>query len=187
MFSAAKQDHIEKTVAYHMGELRCSFESGNLNEELLCNMDETHFVINCDNGRTFGFRGDTEVKYADVGSGGIGITMTVYIAGGSRAQIGAPMTIFQIVSQSYPIDGLSDDVPDPSYRYGPKGWNNKKGWCLMYHDLSIVLHINYISYTITGIFSMVWQATRIQGRYCWTKDCDICGQLCRPQRQSRIT
>ena len=62
MVSPEKQSHIKKTVAYHMGELRRGFESGDLNEELLCNMDETHFVINCDNVRTLGFRGDTEVK-----------------------------------------------------------------------------------------------------------------------------
>ena len=90
MVSAVKQDHIEKTIAYHMGELRRGFESGDLNEGLLCNMDKTHFVINCDNGRTLGFRGDTEVKYADVVSGGIGMTMTVYITGGWRARISAP-------------------------------------------------------------------------------------------------
>ena len=72
--SAAKQDYIEKTVAYYMGEFRRGFESGDLNED---NMDETHFVINCDNGRTLGFHGDTEVKYADVVSGGIGMTMIV--------------------------------------------------------------------------------------------------------------
>ena len=77
MVSAAKQDHIEKTVAYHLGELRRGFESGDLNEDLLCNMDETHFVNNCDNGHTLGFCGDTEVKYADVVSGGIGMTMIV--------------------------------------------------------------------------------------------------------------
>ena len=55
MVSAAKQDDIMETVAYHMGELRRGFESGDLNEDLLCNMDETHFLINCDNGRTLGF------------------------------------------------------------------------------------------------------------------------------------
>ena len=55
MVSPEKQSHIKKTVAYHMGELRRGFESGDLNEELLCNMDETHFLINCDNGRTLGF------------------------------------------------------------------------------------------------------------------------------------
>ncbi|RHY23144.1 hypothetical protein DYB25_007428 [Aphanomyces astaci] len=73
--SPAKKEHIEKTVAYHLGELQRGFASGDLDEDLLCNMDETHFVINEDNGRTLGFRGDSEVKYADVVSGGVGMTM----------------------------------------------------------------------------------------------------------------
>ena len=126
MVSAAKQDHIEKKVAYHMGESRRGFESEDLNEYQLCNMDETHFVINCDKGRTLGFRGDTEVKYADVVSGGIGITIMVYIAGGLCARIGAPVMVFQNPSRSYPINGLPDDVLRASYRSGPKGWNHKK-------------------------------------------------------------
>ena len=95
MVSPEKQSHIKKTVAYHMGELRRGFESGDLNEELLCNMDETHFLINCNNGRTLVFRGDKEIKYADVVSGDIAMTMMVYITRGSRARIGAPMMIFQ--------------------------------------------------------------------------------------------
>ncbi|KAF0767390.1 hypothetical protein AaE_002854, partial [Aphanomyces astaci] len=93
--SPAKKEHIEKTVAYHLGELQRGFASGDLDEDLLCNMDETHFVINEDNGRTLGFRGDSEVKYADVVSGGVGMTMMVFITGGTRARIGSPMMIFQ--------------------------------------------------------------------------------------------
>jgi hypothetical protein len=34
------------------------------------NADETHFVVNMDNGRTQGMIGDGDVKYADVVSGG---------------------------------------------------------------------------------------------------------------------
>ena len=102
-----------------MGESRRGFESGDMNEDLLCNMDENHFVVNCDNGRTLGFRGDTEVKYADVVSGGIGMTMMAYITGGSRARIGAPMMIFQNPGRSYPIQGFTDDVPGVSCRSGP--------------------------------------------------------------------
>ena len=89
-----------------MGESRRGFESGDMNEDLLCNMDENHFVVNCDNGRTLGFRGDTEVKYADVVSGGIGMTMMVNTTGGLRARIGGLMMIFQNPRRSYPINGL---------------------------------------------------------------------------------
>ena len=43
------------------------------------NLDETHFVVNLDNGKTLGFRGDTTVKYADVVSGRESITLVVRI------------------------------------------------------------------------------------------------------------
>ena len=66
------------------------------------------------------------LKYADVLSGGIGMAMMVYITGGSRARIGAPMMIFQNPNRSYTINGLPDDVPGASYQSGPKGWNDKR-------------------------------------------------------------
>ena len=46
------------------------------------NIDETHFVINMDNGRTLGFQGDTLVKYAEVVSNGDSMVMVVWILGG---------------------------------------------------------------------------------------------------------
>ena len=49
--SPEKEAHIEMSVSYHMGELHRGFKSGVLREELIYNMDETHFVITFDNGR----------------------------------------------------------------------------------------------------------------------------------------
>ena len=46
------------------------------------NVDETHFVINLDNNRTLGFRGDTTVKYAKVVFGGDSMTIVIRISGG---------------------------------------------------------------------------------------------------------
>ena len=46
------------------------------------NVDETHFVVNLDNGRILGFRGDTIVKYDEVVSGGESMTMVIRISGG---------------------------------------------------------------------------------------------------------
>lgn len=123
--SPEKEAHIEMSVAYHMGEMHRGFISGERREDLIHNMDETHFVINFDNGRTLGFRGDEEVKYADVVSGGEGMTMIVHITGGATSCIGTPMLIFQNVKRSYPIQGLPDTVPGVAYRTGPKGWNDK--------------------------------------------------------------
>ena len=57
---------IEREVAYHLGTLLCMMTAGEIDENDLENADETHFIINMDNGRKLGFAGDTEVKYADV-------------------------------------------------------------------------------------------------------------------------
>ena len=108
-----------------MGEPHRGFKSGKLREELICNMDETHFVINFDNGCTLGFRGDENFKYSDVVSGGEGMTMIVHITGGTSSRIGTPMLIFQNEKRSYPIQGLPDTVPGVAYQTGPKGWSDK--------------------------------------------------------------
>ena len=73
-------------------------------------MDETYFVINMDNGRTLGFRGDENFKYADVVSGGEVMTMIVHITGGANSRIGTPILIFQNAKRIYPIQGLLDCV-----------------------------------------------------------------------------
>ena len=46
------------------------------------NVNETHFVINLDNGRILGFKGDTTVKYTEVVSKGDSMTMVKRILGG---------------------------------------------------------------------------------------------------------
>jgi hypothetical protein len=89
-------------------------------------LDKTHFVVNLDNGKTLGFRGDTTVKYAaDVVLGGESMTLVVRILGGRRSSIEAPMIIFTNENRSYPIRGLIDNVHGVSYRSSPKGWMDK--------------------------------------------------------------
>ncbi|KAG0620447.1 hypothetical protein M758_4G216500 [Ceratodon purpureus] len=120
--SPSKELHIEMHTAFHMGVLRRGFLSGIFHEHLMENLDETHFVINLDNGKTLEFRGDTSVKYTDVVSGGESMTLVVRISGGRRSTIEAPMIIFTNENRSYPIRGLIDNVPGVTYRSGPKGW-----------------------------------------------------------------
>ena len=74
MISPAKQIIIEKQVAFHLGTVCHDFESRRLDEEFVENIDDTHFVVNVDNGRTFGFAGAQEVKYANFISGVHGMT-----------------------------------------------------------------------------------------------------------------
>jgi hypothetical protein len=76
---------MEEEVAVHLGKLKRDLESGALIEDNVENGDETHFYINLDNGRTLGFIGDEHVKYADVVSGGIGMTMLLRNTGGKNA------------------------------------------------------------------------------------------------------
>jgi hypothetical protein len=109
--SPEKVLHVEKTIAYHQGELYRLFASGELDENLIEKMDETHFVVNVYNGRTLGIRGDNDVKYSEVVSGGESMTMMVRITGGVSSHIAAPMMIFTNKNRSYPIQGISDDVP----------------------------------------------------------------------------
>ncbi|EGZ12748.1 hypothetical protein PHYSODRAFT_514976 [Phytophthora sojae] len=60
--SPEKTAEIEKSVAVHLGELKRGFESGKYDENVIENIDETHFVIDFDNGKTLGFGGESQVK-----------------------------------------------------------------------------------------------------------------------------
>jgi len=129
LVSPLKESIIEKSVAFHLGELKRGFQSGLLREECIENADETHFIFNMDNGKTLGFKGDRHVKYADVVSGGDPITMMVRISGGVNARIEAPMLIFKNQNGAYPIRGVADNVPGVCYRTGPHGWMDSRVFC----------------------------------------------------------
>lgn len=122
MVSLANIEFIEQQVAYHMGVFAREFRSGCLDENLQENIDETHFIVNMDNKRTLGFRGDKEVKYVDMVSRGIGITMVVKVTEGVGGRISTPFLIFQNATSSYPICGVPDTVPGVCYRSSPKGF-----------------------------------------------------------------
>lgn len=72
--SPKKQGETEVSVAAHLRTLCRVFGNG-MNDADLSNADETHFVINVDNGCTLGVAGETEDRYAGVVSGGDGLTM----------------------------------------------------------------------------------------------------------------
>ncbi|KAL3676680.1 hypothetical protein R1sor_026628 [Riccia sorocarpa] len=118
----AQNEFIDRSIAYHLGRLCRGFQSGELDENLQENADETYFVINMDNGHTLGFRGDENVKYADVVSGGVSMTMVVKVTGGRSARISSPFMIFQNDQCSYPIRGVPDNVPGVSYRSTKKSF-----------------------------------------------------------------
>ena len=65
-YSPKKEYQIEMNNAYHLEVLQLGFQSGTIDENLIKNLNETHFTINMDNGCTLGFYGDTSIKYANV-------------------------------------------------------------------------------------------------------------------------
>lgn len=42
---------VERSVAYHLGQMKRAFEIGELDENMVANMDETFFVCDMDDGR----------------------------------------------------------------------------------------------------------------------------------------
>lgn len=63
-------------------------------EDTVFNMDETHFVINMDDGKTLALWGEKSIRYSDVVNGREGMTMVVKIRGGPSARLEIPMLIF---------------------------------------------------------------------------------------------
>lgn len=44
-------------MAQHLGSVSRAFQNGSLKEENISNADETHFIVDMDNGRTHSFQG----------------------------------------------------------------------------------------------------------------------------------
>lgn len=70
-----------------MGMVRHMLLEGCVDENDVGNADETHLIINVENGRTLGFAGMSDMKYADVVSGGEGVTMLLRLSDGRDARI----------------------------------------------------------------------------------------------------
>ena len=120
MTSPAKEALIEKTFFIHLGQLCREFRAETLNESDASNAGETQVVINYGSGRTLGSMVNEYIKYADVESGGEGMTMLVTLSGGVEAKIENPFMVFKTQSRRFPIHGVPDNVPGVSYRGGPK-------------------------------------------------------------------
>ena len=119
--SPEKELQIQQDVARHLGDMKRMLTNGKVDENDIGNADETHFVINMDNGRTLGFSGEDDLKYTDVVSDGEGMTMVFRLSGGLDAKIEPPFMVFTNKDRNYPIRGTPDDVPGVAYRTGPKG------------------------------------------------------------------
>lgn len=82
-----------------------------MDENDLFNPHETHFLFNMNNGRTIGFKGEIEVNYAEVVSGGQEMTVLVRFNGVRDPQISAYLMVFLNKDRHYPIIGTLDIIP----------------------------------------------------------------------------
>lgn len=119
--SLAKEEFIDREVAYYLGELHRQFQSGTLNEDCVQNADETHFILNTDFGKASGFKRSEGVKWSDVTYGGDGTKMAVRLSGSRDAHIEPAVMIFKNRVWNYPVRGIPDTVPGVEYRTGPQG------------------------------------------------------------------
>lgn len=111
---------IEKRVNFSLSEMAGEFQSQRLNEDDIENADETHFIINFDNGETLGVRGEASMKSADVISGGKDMTVMVRISGGKILYTANPLIIFKNHVGNYLIRGVPNDIREVLYRTGPR-------------------------------------------------------------------
>ncbi len=113
---------IERNVAYYLGQVQRRFDLSDLDENMVENKDETHFIFNMDNHKTLGFRGIGKVKIANVVSVGDGFTMVLRLCGGVDAKLEDSFLIFKNRSPNYPLVNVPDDIPRVTYRTQKRGW-----------------------------------------------------------------
>jgi hypothetical protein len=81
-------------VAYHLGKLRRHSQAGHLDDLTIENGDETYFLVSAENGRCLAAIGDDDMKYAEVVSGGVGMTLFVRLSGGAKSLVMPDFVIF---------------------------------------------------------------------------------------------
>ncbi len=101
--SSSKTEHIEKYVAYHLGHVKRDFETGVLDETSskisMRRISLSIWIMVAHSALLV----TKNVKYADVVSGGEGITMIVRLTGGKGAQIETTFLMFINKSRKYPL------------------------------------------------------------------------------------
>ncbi|KAG6974423.1 hypothetical protein JG688_00003080 [Phytophthora aleatoria] len=104
------------------------FDDGILDPDRQNNTDESHFIIDLDDGKMLDFRGADKVKNRSIVAGREGITMCVLLRGGSDAKVMCQMLIFKTKKSSYPIQGLLDSVAGAAYRSSPSALSCNNGY-----------------------------------------------------------
>ena len=100
--------------------------------------DETHIVVDMDNGRILDFQDSNRVTYLDVASGRDCFTVCMRISGGQNVRIEKPLVILQNPNRNYLISGILDNVDGITYRSSPKGWMTAQMFVNYFTDPNII-------------------------------------------------
>lgn len=114
-----------KFLSHHLGVLKRMYDDG-LDPSTVENYDETHMMIDMDNGCVLDFQGEKNVTYAEVSSGRDCFTVCFRISGRNGGRIEKPVVIFQNPNSNYPINGIADDIEGVTYRSSPTGWMSQQ-------------------------------------------------------------
>ena len=99
-----------KYLSYFLGTLKRSYDNG-FDESKIENFDETHVVIDMENGRLLDFIGSRRVTYLYVASGTDCFTVCMRILSGQSAQIEKPLFIFRTQTGTSQFHGTTYRSP----------------------------------------------------------------------------
>ncbi|KAE8979212.1 hypothetical protein PR002_g24482 [Phytophthora rubi] len=122
--SEEKQLQIDISIVTHLGKFKRQFDDKTIDPDQIYSMDESHFVIDLDDGKTLDLQGSEEVKYRKIVPGREGVTMRVLLTRGTNAKLLCPMFIFKNANSGHPIQGLPDNVNGVCYRSTPSAFIN---------------------------------------------------------------
>lgn len=120
LLNRQKEKYIEISGDIHLGTANCLMLSGKQDDNDTWNADETSFIIFVENGRTMGYCGDLQVKFAYTVSRGEEFTVVVLLSGSLDARIDSSFTFLYKKDRNYPIRNIPDNLDGVSYRTGPK-------------------------------------------------------------------
>ncbi|KAL0252185.1 hypothetical protein GEMRC1_001397 [Eukaryota sp. GEM-RC1] len=86
------------------------FEQEEIDDCLIENFDETHFILNAETGNTRAVKKSKKIKYLDVVSGTVGFTTVVRLTGGLRGKIAPTLIIFKATQERGTIRGINDMI-----------------------------------------------------------------------------
>ena len=114
-------EYYDRCIAHYLGEVSNLFEE-RLDDNLIFNLDETHLILDTDDGRSIGILGDKSVNYVELCGRSEGFSVFPVVRARVHACIESVFVVIRHVNESHPILGVPDDMERVSYRSGKGSW-----------------------------------------------------------------